>query len=142
MTDYPSGQLGPAHTRSNRSWLALRILLAGLIAAHGWARLLAGGVAPFGGWLQSQGIPLGPVIAAAITAVEILGSVLFAAGRLVFPLSLGFAGIYIVGIILVHLPEGWFVVGLGRNGAEYSVLLVACLILVGLQHRSPRGARR
>lgn len=142
MTDLPPGPAGAASARSNRSWLALRILLAGLIAAHGWARLLTGGVVPFGGWLQSQGIPLGPVIAAAITAVEILGSVLFAAGRLVFPLSLGFAGIYIVGIILVHLPEGWFVVGLGRNGAEYSVLLVACLILVGFQHRSPRGARR
>ena len=37
--------------------------------------------------------------------------------------------------VLVHLPAGWFVVGLGRNGMEYSVLLIACLLLVGWQHR-------
>jgi putative oxidoreductase len=39
---------------------------------------------------------------------------------------------------MVHAPEGWFVVGLGRNGAEYSVLLIACLMCVGVQHLKPR----
>ena len=41
-------------------------------------------------------------------------------------------------IVLVHAPAGWFVVGLGRNGAEYSVLLIACLLCVGLQHVGSR----
>ena len=31
------------------------------------------------------------------------------------------------GIALVHAPAGWFVVGLGRNGVEYSVLILFCL---------------
>ena len=130
------GPLSASDPRSARSWLALRILLACLIAAHGWARLIGGGVVPFGGWLDSQGIPLGVVLAAAITAFEIVGTPLFAAGLFVFPLSLAYAAIYVAGAILVHLPAGWFVVGLGRNGAEYSALLIACLILVGLQHRT------
>jgi len=43
-------------------------------------------------------------------------------------------GIFIVeltmGIILVHFPEGWFVVGAGRNGMEYSVLLIVCFVSV------------
>ena len=31
-------------------------------------------------------------------------------------------------MILVHLPAGWFVVGGGRNGMEYSVLLIVALL--------------
>ena len=48
--------------------------------------------------------------------------------------------IYAVGIAMVHAREGWFVVGAGRNGAEYSVLLIVCLLCVGLQHVQPRQA--
>ncbi|MBK8885646.1 MAG: hypothetical protein IPN46_03480 [Saprospiraceae bacterium] len=29
---------------------------------------------------------------------------------------------------MVHLPNGWFVVGGGYNGIEYNVLLIAVLI--------------
>jgi putative oxidoreductase len=121
-------------SRSSIAWVVLRLALAGLIAAHGWARLLAGAVEPFGVWLVSQGIPLGPVIAWTVTGIEILGAVLFAAGRLVLPLSVVFASIYAVGIVMVHAKSGWFVVGLGRNGAEYSVLLIIALLCVGAQH--------
>lgn len=38
-----------------------------------------------------------------------------------------------MGIVLVHAPHGWFVVGAGRNGMEYSVLLIVCLLLLALQ---------
>ncbi|HKJ16853.1 MAG TPA: hypothetical protein VJ984_05875 [Xanthomonadales bacterium] len=48
-----------------------------------------------------------------------------------------YAVIYAVGIVLVHAPEGWFVVGLGRNGMEYSVLLIVCLLSNAWLH-SPR----
>ena len=124
--------------RSHTAWIVLRLTLAGLIAAHGWARLLAGGVEPFGAWLSSQGLPFGPAIAWAVTALEIVGTPLFAWGRLVFALSLLFAAIYSVGIVMVHAKAGWFVVGLGRNGAEYSVLLIVALLCVGVQH-APRS---
>ena len=124
--------------RSRLGWTGLRAVLAGLIAAHGWARLLAGGVVPFGGWLDSQGIPFGPVVAWAITVFEIAGTPLLLLGRFVFPLTVVYAAIYAVGIVMVHAKAGWFVVGLGRNGAEYSVLLIATLLCVGWQH-APRG---
>jgi putative oxidoreductase len=132
------GPLKGLDARSARSWLVLRLVLAGFIAAHGWARFITGGVVPFGGWLESQGFPGGIWIAGAITAIEIIGTPLFALGLLVPPLSALYSAIYLVGIWLVHLPAGWFVVGLGRNGAEYSVLLITCLILVGIQHRRRR----
>ncbi len=125
---------GPG-ARDRLAWVALRITLAGLIAAHGWARLLAGGVPPFGLFLESQGLPLGAALAMAITTLEILGSVALLLGRWVPPLALTFAFVYAVGVALVHARAGWFVVGLGRNGAEYSVLLIVCLLCVGWQHR-------
>lgn len=129
----------PSSSARNRAgWLVLRWLLAGLIAAHGWARLLAGGVPPFGQFLDGQGFPVGLAWAAAVTALEIGGSVAFALGRGVWPLSLLFAAVYAAGIALVHARAGWFVVGLGRNGAEYSVLLIACLLCVGWQHLGGR----
>jgi putative oxidoreductase len=126
-----------AARRAALGLLALRLLLAGLIAAHGWARWYYGGVAPFGTWLDGLGFPFGMAIAAGVTVVEIAGTPLFAAGRLVLPLSLLYSAIYLMGIALVHAKAGWFVVGLGRNGMEYSVLLIAGLLIVGLQ-RWPR----
>lgn len=124
--------------RNRLGWLLLRLTLAGLIAAHGWARLTGGGIEPFGGWLESRGLPFGVAIAAAITAIEIVGTIALALGRFVAPLSLIYAAIYAVGIAMVHAPAGWFVVGKGRNGAEYSVLLIVCLLMVGVQHLPTR----
>jgi len=39
------------------------------------------------------------------------------------------------GIALAHFPDGWFVVGGGRNGMEYSVLLILCLVVIVLDQR-------
>lgn len=112
----------------------VRLAVAGIIAAHGWARLLAGGVVPFGGFLNAQGLPYGVAIAWAITAYEIAGTPLLAWGRrFVAPLALLYAAIYAAGIVLVHAKAGWFVVGLGRNGMEFSVLLITCLLALAWQ---------
>ncbi len=128
-----------AAQRNAWGWTLLRLVLAGLIAAHGWARWWSDAVTPFGSWLESLGFPFGMAIAVGITAFEILGTLLLAWGRfLVLPLTLVYAAIYATGIVLVHAPAGWFVVGLGRNGVEYSVLLITCLLCVGVQHAGAR----
>ncbi len=127
-------RLGTPEARSRFGWIFLRVTLAVLIGIHGWARWLEGGVPPFGGFLDSQGLPAGLAIAVAITAIEILGSLLFALGRLVPPLAAIYIAILAAGIVMVHGKAGWFVVGLGRNGSEFSVLLIAALFCVGLQH--------
>lgn len=118
-----------------RLWTALRLTLACLLAAHGWARLLGHGVEPFGIWLNGQGFVIGAAIAWGVTLYEIVGTVLLAAKKFVFPLTIGFSLIYLTGMVLVHWPAGWFVVGLGRNGMEYSALLIVVLLCVGLHHR-------
>lgn len=116
-----------------RSLLVLRVSLSILVAIHGWARFLSDAVSPFGDFLTAQGFPLGFWIAIGITIFEIIGSVFYLSGRYLFPLSLIFSFIYFMGIILVHFTEGWFVVGLGRNGMEYSVLLIICFLIVGFE---------
>ena len=123
-----------AADRSRAGWLLVRLTLAGLVAAHGWARWLAGAVPPFGAFLDAQGLPFGHALAIGVTALEIIGSVLLGAGRFVAPLAVTLAAVYALGIVLVHAKAGWFVVGLGRNGAEYSVLLIVCLLALALQH--------
>ena len=82
---------------------------------------------------------VGPLIAWAVTIYEIVGTVLLAAKKWIFPLTVGLMLIYLAGLVLVHLPAGWFVVGLGRNGMEYSVLLIVVLLCLGLHHRPKPG---
>jgi len=47
-----------------------------------------------------------------------------------------------MGILLVHRPHGWFVVGGGRNGMEYATVLV-CLFLINallaVARKAPAG---
>jgi putative oxidoreductase len=73
---------------------------------------------------------LGVAVAAALTAIEILGGLALALGRSVRPLAVVFALELAAGVVMVHASEGWFVVGGGRNGMEYSVLLIICLLAV------------
>jgi putative oxidoreductase len=115
----------------SRTTLALHIVrigVAALLGIHGYARAIAGGVAPFGGFLDATGFPAGLGLAWAITIFEMTGSLCLAAGRGVRVVAPVFISILTMGIILVHGSAGWFVVGLGRNGSELSVLLIVCLV--------------
>jgi putative oxidoreductase len=38
--------------------------------------------------------------------------------------------ILIAGIFMIHLKEGWFVVGGGRNGVEFNFLLIMSLLTI------------
>jgi putative oxidoreductase len=109
---------------------ALRIVVALLILIHGVYRLTMGGVEPFGIWLGGLGFPFGYGWAMAVTLYELVGPALMLARRWTSLAALGHAAILSLGLVLVHLPFGWFVVGAGRNGVEYSVLLIAALLAI------------
>lgn len=124
----------PAPGKAVMAIIGLRIVVALLILIHGVFRATMGGVAPFGEWLETQGFPAGYAWAALVTGIELVGPLLLLAGRLVVPVALLHAFILTLGMVLVHLPFGWFVVGAGRNGVEYSVLLIASLLLLAWSH--------
>jgi putative oxidoreductase len=130
----PSTELSLGRARLALVWL--RVLVAGELFVHGAARLVAGPGA-FGDYLAGRGFPLGGAIAWTITLVELVGGLALAAGFLVRPLSAWFAGVLAMGIVLVHAPAGWFVVGAGRNGMEFSVLLIGCLAAIAWAHPLP-----
>ena len=94
----------------------------------------------FGQFLGSQGLPAGVALAWLLTVVEIAGGILLLAGKFVRPLCAWFILELLGRIVMVHFREGWFVVGGGRNGFEYSVLLIVCFVAVALDAPSRRDA--
>ncbi len=110
----------------------LRCAVASVFVVHGVTRLVLGTVGDFGGFLTGSGFPAGVVIAWVLTVVEVVGGVALAGGLFVRPLASWFGVEILAGIAMVHGRAGWFVVGAGRNGAEYSALIIACLIVVAL----------
>lgn len=104
----------------------IRMAAAGNMLIHGISRVVTGGVSGFDGYLTSLGFP--PYSAFIITAFELTAAILIILNRWTSILSMVFCIELVMGIILVHGPEGWFVVGHGRNGSEYSVLLILCFV--------------
>jgi putative oxidoreductase len=120
--------------RQHYALVALRVFLAATMIVHGVARIQADAVAPFGDFLNAKGFPLGFYLAWAITVFEIVGGTILALGFFAPVLALIFAAQLVTGIVLVHAKDGWFVVGLGRNGMEYSVLLIVSFVLIAYSH--------
>lgn len=108
----------------------LRVVVSAIMFVHGATRLSNGTVDDFGGFLLSQGFPLGFIVAWGITIFELVGSVLLAVGFRAWIIALIFALELAVGVALVHWREGWFVVGAGRNGIEFSVVLIALFLAI------------
>ena len=118
-------------------WLTvLRIVIGLYMVAHGTTRAVVGTVDDFGGFFASKGIPAGVVLAWCITIWEVVGGLTLASGRFVRLIAGGFALEHLFGIILVHLPRGWFTVGHQAGGAEFSVLLLICFLLTASTARS------
>jgi putative oxidoreductase len=119
--------------------LIVRIATAVVLEIHGAFRGLTLGANGFGEYLNSQGFPAAHVLAWAITCFEIVAPPLWALGVLVRWLTPVHMAILGTGIVMVHAPEGWFVVGGGRNGAEYSVLIIMNLVAIWVAGGARRG---
>lgn len=110
--------------------VALRIAIALFMTAHGCIRIYAETVSGFGGFLESFGFPFGVAIAWMITIFEIAGGIALALNYFRKVICAAFILEHLMGILLVHAPNGWFVVGYTSGGAEYSVLLILCFLVV------------
>jgi putative oxidoreductase len=125
-------QRSPAPPLSNRdlSLDIVRILVALLLAVHSIYRMIDGDVSGFGGYLHSTGFPFGVALAWLITLSTLASSIALIIRRLIIPACICHMVVLVTGIFLDHMHEGWFVVGGGRNGMEYSVLLIGCLFSI------------
>ena len=118
----------------NPAWahLLLRSTVALVFLSHTLTRMVTERVAPFGKAFDAWGWPLGIYWAWGVTLWELVGGVLLLLGVKPWLVSLVFVVQMLFGIYLVHLKHGWFVVGHGFNGMEYSVTLIAALSAIAL----------
>lgn len=112
--------------------LLLRVALAIILLTHGLPGMFNGGVNAFGNLFLNQigFAPLGVPIAWAIKISHVVCAVLLVLNRYIKPASIMTIFILAMGIVFVHFKEGWFVVGGGRNGVEYNLLLIVVLVYI------------
>ncbi len=128
-------------SRPGRGLDIVRIVVALVLSVHSIYRVIAGDVAGFGEYLGSIGFPLGVALAWLITLSTFTASVALVAGRLVVPACICHIIVLFMGIVLDHVHDGWFVVGGGRNGMEYSVVLIACLVAILWSYWPPKKSQ-
>lgn len=123
--------------KKNSALLLVRIAIAMVFLSHSLHGILNNTVNTFGeSYLNTVGFkPYGVFLAWAIIVYEIMASFLIFIGKFVKWVTPGLILILIAGIILVHFKEGWYVVGPGRNGMEFSCVLILLLIAISLPHR-------
>ena len=118
------------------SLTGFRIVVSAIFIIHGIARsLIYKTVDGFGEFLDSKGFVFGLIIAWFITVFEIVGGLTMATGKYVSYIAIGFVIHQVMGIVLVHAQNGWFVVGASTGGVEYSVLIIASLLLLAAFHK-------
>ena len=110
--------------------LVLRITLAAVFFMHGIPSIFTGAVNNFGNlYLNEVGFaPIGLPLAWMIKLSHVACAVLLILNRYIRVAALITIPILVAGIIMIHAAEGWFVVGAGRNGVEFNVLLIGVLV--------------
>ncbi|MEO7992273.1 MAG: hypothetical protein ABI663_22175 [Chryseolinea sp.] len=110
----------------------LRFAVSVILLVHSITGMFNNGINDFGNlFLNHIGFaPFGVALAWMIKLSHVA-----AAFCLMFEKYVKWAGvvtilILVAGIFLVHLKEGWFVVGGGRNGVEFNFLLVFALLTI------------
>lgn len=112
------------------STLILRVAIAIIFATHSIFGMFNNGINDFGNLFLNQigFAPLGVPIAWTIKLIHLVGAIGLVFNKYIKPICILNIIILIMGIILVHYQEGWFVVGGGQNGMEYNFLLICVLL--------------
>ncbi|HRE76831.1 MAG TPA: DoxX family protein [Flavobacterium sp.] len=119
----------------------LRIIVGITMMSHGIARLFYASIYAFGNFLESNGLLYGFYLAWIITLLDLFFGILLIFNTCIKHASYWFIFILLMGIALVHRHHGWFVVGHGSNGIEYSIVLISCfytLLTINKNHESKK----
>ncbi|MFZ2784291.1 MAG: hypothetical protein WAZ36_07815 [Sediminibacterium sp.] len=119
-------------TNQSLSSFILRLAIAIIFVTHSVLGMYNNGINDFGNLFLNQigFAPLGVPIAWSVKLIHLVGAILLLIKRQINLTCILNILILIMGIILVHLKEGWFVVGGGRNGIEYNFLLICVLVVI------------
>lgn len=122
----------------------LRFAVAVIFGMHCIPTILDGSVNGFGTqYLDKVGFaPFGLYIAWTVKLTHLVSIPLLILNKYLKPVGLANMIILVAGIIMVHYPEGWFVVGGGRNGVEFNFLLIFVLLTIMFPEGLNRGFSR
>jgi putative oxidoreductase len=121
--------LRPASARQLNFGLAiLRVAVGAIFLAHGAQKLFAFGLAGVTAGFGQMGIPFAAVAAPAVAAVELLGGLALIAGLLTRLAGVGLAINMTGALLLVHLPNGFFL----PTGFEFVLALLGATVTLAL----------
>lgn len=108
----------------------LRLPVAAILLMHSVPGMFNNGINDFGNFYLNQAgfAPVGVYLAWAIKLSHVVCAICLLLNKYVKAASIITILILVTGIIMVHFKEGWFVVGAGRNGIEFNVLLIFVLL--------------
>jgi len=115
----------------------LRLAMIVILIAHSVPGMFNNGINDFGNlYLNQIGFaPIGVYLAWIIKLSHIVNAVCLIFDKWVRWTGWITISILVTGIIMVHYPNGWFVVGAGRNGVEFNFLMIFVLLTI----MYPRG---
>ncbi len=109
----------------------LRIAVSTILLMHSIPGMMNDTLPDFGAYLDQMGLaPAGIYLAWLIKLSHIIAAICLVIGKWIRPACIVTLLILITGIFMVHLPNGWFVVGGGTNGIEFNFLLIVVLITI------------
>ena len=110
----------------------LRLPVAIILLAHSISGMFNNGINDFGNlYLNQIGFaPIGVFLAWAIKLSHLFSAICLLLNKYIKLACIISIFVLIMGIILVHFKEGWFVVGGGRNGVEFNFLLIFVLLAI------------
>jgi putative oxidoreductase len=108
----------------------LRIGLAVIFMAHSVPGMFNNGVNDFGNlYLNEVGFsPFGLPLAWAIKLSHVALVISLLTNKYLKINAIITILVLLFGIGMIHVHEGWFVVGGGRNGVEFNFILIMCLL--------------
>ncbi len=131
------------NTQPTQPTLGLKILRIGigivLIIHPIHALSPSGSMNGFGEFLSSEGFPFGNILAWITIVSQLISSIALILGRSIIPSCIAQIAILSVGLWISHISEGWFVVGPGHDGMEYSVTLLVGLVAILFGYWSKRA---
>jgi putative oxidoreductase len=114
----------------DRSLIVLRVATAGMFLAHSIVRICNGTMPRFADFMENKGFPFGMLIVILITIFETVGGILMLLGYYSRWMAAGFIFLLLMGNMIIHWENGWFVGEHGSGGMEYSFELVFALIVI------------
>ena len=117
---------------SKVAYAILRYAIAIILLSHSVFGMFDGGINDFGNlYLNKVGFtPFGVAIAWSIKLSHVFCAILLVLNKYIRLACFASIFVLIMGIIMVHFKEGWFVVGGGRNGVEYNFVLICVLTAI------------